>query len=57
MFPWTVSCDMRLRQFTDRPTVMHDLQYRVRIGVEDMSLQSAVFSFVVESVESLVGGI
>lgn len=48
---------MRLRQFTDRPTVMHDLQYRVRIGVEDMSLQSAVFSFVVESVESLVGGI
>lgn len=36
---------------------MHDLQYRVRIGVEDMSLQSAVFSFVVESVESLVGGI
>ena len=49
MLPWAISRDMRLCYSPYWHAIVQDLDQRVRIRVEDMRLQAAVFGLVVEA--------
>ncbi len=49
MFPRAIICDMRFRQLSNGNYIMHDLYNGIGVRIEDVSLQAAEISCVIES--------